>query len=207
MRIEELARILNRKPGHVRRMLIRRGYLRQNGNPSTFSINNRLIREDGFIYRNGRDLFIQELGIRENPHAIDENEDFIVEEAVFQRWINNTIYDYRYCENEYRELCRRWQINSDDHELQNQCLTKLRALFQVRYGVDYDEEEYYDDPIEVFINIIGRENADLGEYFQGLFEQLNDERIREENNRQYWNDWAAQITNDDGYDSDNFFEN
>lgn len=206
MTIEQLAELLNRQPGHVRRMLINRGYLRQNGKPTVFSTGEGLIREDGFIYAKGRNLFIQELVIRDNPTTIEEEiEDVIVEEKDFQSWMKDTSFDFRDCGDYYVELCRRWENNPDDIELQNQCRTKLSALFELRYGRDYDEDEYSDDPIDVFMYIIYEKNTDLGNYFDGLLEQLNEERIEQENTRQYWNDWAAQITNDDGYDSDKFF--
>ena len=209
MTIEQLAELLNRQPGHVRRMLINRGYLRQNGNPTVFSTREGLIREDGFIYAQGRDLFIKELGIRENPTTIEEGiieiEEVIVEEQDFQMWMNDTRFDFRFCGDYYVELCRRWENNPDDIELKNQCRIKLSALFELRNDWDYDEELGDDVPIDVFMRIINKKNTDLGNYFDGLLEQLNKERIEQENTRQYWNDWAAQITNDDGYDSDKFF--
>ena len=213
MTIEQLAELLNRQPGHVRRMLINRGYLRQNGNPTVFSTREGLIREDGFIYARGRNLFIQELGIREDPTTIEEGiiereeeiEDVIVEEKDFQSWMKDTRFDFRVCGDYYVELCRRWDNTPDDIELQNQCRTKLSALFELRNGWDYDEELGDDVPIDVFMHIIYKKNTDLGNYFDGLLEQLNEERIEQENTRQYWNDWAVQVTNDDGYDSDKFF--
>ena len=112
MTIEQLAELLNRQPGHVRRMLINRGYLRQNGNPTVSSTREGLIREDGFIYAQGRDLFIQELGIRENPTTIEEGiiereeeiEEVIVEEQDFQMWMNDTRFDFRFCGDYYECL-------------------------------------------------------------------------------------------------------
>lgn len=213
MTIEQLAELLNRQPGHVRRMLIKRGYLRQNGNPTVSSTKKGLIRKDGFIYARGRNLFIQELGIGENPTTIEEGiiereeeiEDVIVEEKDFQSWMNDTRFDFRFYGDYYVELCRRWENNPNDIELKNQCRTKINAIFELRYGRDYDEDEYTDDPIDVFMHIIYKKNTDLGNYFDDLLEQLNEERIEQENTRQYWNDWAAQVTNDDGYDSDKFF--
>lgn len=119
--------------------------------------------------------------------------------------MKDTRFDFRVCGDYYVELCRRWENNPDDIELKNQCRTKINALFELRNGWEYDEELGDDVPIDVFMHIIYKKNTDLGNYFDDLLEQLKEERIKQENTRQYWNDWAAQVTNDDGYDSDKFF--
>lgn len=63
--ISDLANELNKKEGIVINMLKKRGYLKENSTPRKATINSGLMREDGFIYKKGFDLFIKELGHKE----------------------------------------------------------------------------------------------------------------------------------------------
>ena len=70
--IGDLADELNRQEWAVERMLKNRGYLKQNGEPRKSTIDDGLMREDGFIYRKGWNLFIDALGYRD---SVDDDED------------------------------------------------------------------------------------------------------------------------------------
>lgn len=74
--ISDLADELNRQEWAVERMLKNRGYLKQNGDPRKSTIDNGLMREDGFIYKKGWDLFVDELGYRESDDSDDDEDIF-----------------------------------------------------------------------------------------------------------------------------------
>ena len=63
--ISDLANELNKKEGIVINMLKKRGYLKDNGTPRKATINSGLMREDGFIYKKGVDVFVEELHNKE----------------------------------------------------------------------------------------------------------------------------------------------
>lgn len=66
----DLAKELNKKEGIVINMLKKRGYLKENGTPRKATINSGLMREDGFIYKKGFDLFFQELGHKKTINKV-----------------------------------------------------------------------------------------------------------------------------------------
>jgi len=86
--ISDLANELRRKEYMVIKMLKKRGFLKENGKPRKSTIDNGLMREDGFIYKKGWNLFIEELGYKneynddsdkfdKNEFPIDESYEFI----------------------------------------------------------------------------------------------------------------------------------
>ena len=68
--ISDLAKELNRTEGMVTKMLKTRGYLKENGEPRKASIDAGLMREDGFIYKKGWNLFIEELGYKKSVKKV-----------------------------------------------------------------------------------------------------------------------------------------
>ncbi|MBO4319454.1 MAG: hypothetical protein J5857_03190 [Treponema sp.] len=67
--IEELAARLCRKPASVIRRMKSRGYLDENGKPSTWCIEGKIMSEDGRISKRGESLLSTELGIGKIPKA------------------------------------------------------------------------------------------------------------------------------------------
>ena len=67
--IEELAGKICRKPAAVMRMMKSRGYLDEDGNPSGWCIEGKIMSEDGRISKRGETLLVAELGIGKIPRA------------------------------------------------------------------------------------------------------------------------------------------
>lgn len=59
--ISDLAKELNKREEKVVEMLKVHGYLKENGDPRKATIDAGLMREDGFIYKKGFELFVEEL--------------------------------------------------------------------------------------------------------------------------------------------------
>lgn len=73
--IGELADELNRKEWAVEKMLKKRNYFKQNGDPRKWVIEDDLMDEDGMITENGWSSLINELGYKESNDDEDEDED------------------------------------------------------------------------------------------------------------------------------------
>ena len=72
--IGELADELNRQEWAVERMFRNRGYLKQNGSPRKWLIDEGLMDEDGMITEEGWSTFIDDLGYK-NPKEEDEDDE------------------------------------------------------------------------------------------------------------------------------------
>ena len=72
--ISDLAKELNRTECMIEKMLKTRGYLKENGKPRKATVDAGLMREDGFIYKKGWNLFVEELGYKENSRKIKESQ-------------------------------------------------------------------------------------------------------------------------------------
>ena len=72
--IGELADELNRQEWAVERMFRNRGYLKQNGSPRKWLIDEGLMYEDGMITEEGWSTFIDDLGYK-NPKEEDEDDE------------------------------------------------------------------------------------------------------------------------------------
>lgn len=71
--ISDLAEELNRTEGMVIKMLKTRGYLKENGDPRKATIDAGLMREDGFIYKKGWNIFVEELGYKESVRKVKDS--------------------------------------------------------------------------------------------------------------------------------------
>ena len=72
--ISDLAKELNRTECMIEKMLKTRGYLKENGKPRKATVDAGLMREDGFIYKKGFELFAEELGYKESAKKVKENQ-------------------------------------------------------------------------------------------------------------------------------------
>ena len=73
--LDELAEELNRKEWAVERMLINRGYLKQNGDPRKWTIDDGLMNKSGLIKEAGWSTFISELGYKDSDDDEDEDDE------------------------------------------------------------------------------------------------------------------------------------
>lgn len=71
--IEELADELNRQEWAVERMLKKRGYLKQNGDPRKSTIDDGYMNKNGLITKLGWGMFIDELGYKESEEEDDDD--------------------------------------------------------------------------------------------------------------------------------------
>ena len=82
--IEELAAKLIRKEAVLRRMMKSRGYLDENGEPSAWCVEGKILTQDGKVCKRGEILLVAEIGIGKIPDA--ELKEFLAKAEWWKCW-------------------------------------------------------------------------------------------------------------------------
>ena len=160
--ISDLAKELNRIEGMVTKMLKTSGYLKENGSPRKATIDAGFMREDGFIYKKGFKIFIEELRVKNKEHddygEVDKNEFPIDESYEFIEYKDKDSW----WEGEYRG----WRIRSNKTIAEK----NQKLLSAIVWSVLKDEIDNFEDKREKLF-------SQCGKYRDWEITEFSDDRI------------------------------